>query len=173
MFTNNVTSSLNQSGMFTALRKFLLTLVDVEVIQSQQDMTPAGLDPFITMTTLGLDVMSTNRISYDSDAGIESHARTTRWRCQLDFYGLNAYDMASVISMAFRFEWACSAFKSLGYPVYPVAGREPRQTSFVNSESNFEERWSVDVEMMIDPVVTLPRDFFSDVSVQTSAADTF
>lgn len=170
MFTANVSNSLSQSDMFTALRKFLLLLVDVPVIQSQQNKVALPTGNFIAMTSLGEDVKSTNTITYDnesSDPGAEIHQRTALWRVQLDCFGSESESMASLISTVFRSEWACEAFKSIGYSLAPVSTGDPHQTAFINSESGYEDRWTLDATLTIDKAVTVPRYFFNSALVET------
>ncbi|WAT10149.1 LIC_12616 family protein [Rouxiella badensis] len=170
MFANNVSNSLSQSYMFTALRKFLLLLVDVPVLQSQQNKVALPTGNFITMTSLGEDVKSTNRISYANEAGdpgSEIQQRTAFWRVQLDCFGSEAQSLASLISTAFRSEWACMAFKSLSDSIAPISGGDPRQTAFINSESEYEDRWTLEATLGIDKAVTLPQYFFTQDDVET------
>ncbi|EIC83986.1 hypothetical protein [Serratia sp. M24T3] len=174
MFTANVSNSLSQSDMFTALRKFLLLLVDVPVIQSQQNKVSIPEGNFIAMTSLGEDVKSTNRIDYDngtSTPGDEVHQRTALWRVQLDCFGSESESMAGLISTTFRSEWACEAFKSFGYPLAPVSTGDLRQTAFINSESGYGDRWTLDVTLVIDRSITLPRYFFDSVELEAYSVD--
>lgn len=174
MFTDNVTNSLSQSDMFNAMSQFLLLLVDIPVIQIQQNNISIPAGDFITMTSLGVDVKSTNRIYYDSETstpGSEIHQRTALWRCQIDCYGDEAQNIADVVSTAFRSEWACEAFKSFGYTLYPVSTGDLRQTAFVNASSVYQDRWTFEATLVVDNSITLPRYFFDSALIETYSID--
>lgn len=175
MFADNVSSTLTQSDMFTALRKVLLKLVDVEVLQSQQNRVSSPTGNFITMTSLGLDPKSTNRTEYENQSstpGNEVMRRTLLWRVQLDCYGNEAATMCNLISTVFRSEWACEAFNSTGYAVSPISAGEPRQTAFIDSEQQYGDRWSVDLTMQADVYVRVGQYFFDSATITAVSVDT-
>lgn len=175
MFADNVANSLSQSQMYTALRMVLLNIVNIPVIQSQQNRNAAPTGNFITMTALGLDARSTNRITYDNQSSVpgeENHHRTLVWRVQIDCYGDEAATMANTIATLFRSEWACEAFGATGYAVVPLFAGEPHQTSFINSESAYEGRWTLDLHMQADVAVTAPRYFFDNATITPVSVDT-
>lgn len=176
MFTDGVSNSLSQSDMFTALRTFLLSVVSMPVIQSQQNRVSLPTGNFIAMTSLGMEGKSTNTVTYSdqsSTPGSEKHYRTTLWRAQVDVYGSEAGQIANALAVAFRSEWGCEAFAASGFPVTPAYTDEPRNTAFIDSESQYEDRWTMTMVMVIDNSVTLPRYFFDSANVEAYSVDEY
>lgn len=170
----SATISIKQDDLTTALRGFLLSLVDVEVFLAQENLVPMPNEDFITMTPMFITGLSTNRVSYNDPgvgAGSEMTQRSNQWRCQLDFYGNTAAEMAAIVGTMIRSEYAANWFKQNNMPVTPLYAGEPHQTTMINAEQQYESRWTLDFIAQFNAVVTTPLYFFDEIEVTAIAAD--
>ena len=158
--------SVTQTQLLTALRTFLLGVYDGEVIKSQQNRVPMPTGNFCTMTPLFLTGLSTSRSSYTdpgTNPGTESNERSTEWRVQLDFYGASAADSAATVAALIRTSYACDQLAATG--MQPLYASEPKQTTLITAEQQFESRWTVDFIAQFNPVVQTPMDFADQLAV--------
>lgn len=170
----SATISIKQDDLTTALRGFLLSLVDVEVFLAQENLVPMPNEDFITMTPMFITGLSTNRVAYNDPgvgAGSEMTQRSNQWRCQLDFYGNTAAEMAAIVGTMIRSEYAANWFKQNNMPVTPLYAGEPHQTTMINAEQQYESRWTLDFIAQFNAVVTTPLYFFDEIEVTAIAAD--
>lgn len=173
----SATISITQDDLTAALRGFLMTLVDVDpadifVSQGNDESMPIG--DFITMTPMFITGLSTNRVAYsDSGTGIGSELtqRSNQWRCQLDFYGNSAQEMAAIVGTMIRSEYSANWFRQNNMPVTPLYAGEPHQTTMINAEQQYESRWTLDFIAQFNAVVTTPLYFFDEIEVTAIAAD--
>lgn len=170
----SATISIKQDDLTTALRGFLLSLVDVEVFLAQENLVPMPNEDFVTMTPMFITGLSTNRVAYNDHgvgAGSEMTQRSNQWRCQLDFYGNTAAEMAAIVGTMIRSEYAANWFKQNNMPVTPLYAGEPHQTTMINAEQQYESRWTLDFIAQFNAVVTTPLYFFDEIEVTAIAAD--
>lgn len=160
--------------LYTALRAFLLDLVTCPVLQSQQNRTAMPTGDFILMTGTGSSGLSTDKTTFipgASNPGNETHARSTQWNVQLDCYGQDAADMASLIATTFKTDYAAAQFALAVIEIQPLYANDPRQMTIVDSEQQYEPRWIVELALQFNPVVTLPQDYAIALSVIPAEVD--
>lgn len=170
----SATISITQDDLTTALRGFLLSLVDAEVFLSQENNSPMPIGDFVTMTPMFITGLSTNRVSYydpGAGKGSEQTQRSNQWRCQLDFYGNSAQDMAAIVGTMIRSEYATEWFRQNNMPVTPLYAGEPHQTTMINAEQQYENRWTLDFIAQFNAVIATPLDFMDSIQVGIVAAD--
>lgn len=170
----SATISITQDDLTTALRGFLLSLVDAEVFLSQENNTPMPVGDFVTMTPMFITGLSTNRVSYNDPGfgqGSEQTQRSNQWRCQLDFYGNSAQEMAAIVGTMIRSEYATDWFRQNNMPVTPLHAGEPHQTTMINAEQQYENRWTLDFIAQFNAVISTPLDFMDSIQVGIVAAD--
>lgn len=173
----SATINITQDDLTTALRGFLMTLIDVDpedifVSQGNGESMPIG--DFITMTPMFITGLSTNRVAYNDPgvgAGSEMTQRSNQWRCQLDFYGNTAAEMAAIVGTMIRSEYAANWFKQNNMPVTPLYAGEPHQTTMINAEQQYESRWTLDFIAQFNAVITTPMEFMDSIQVGIVAAD--
>jgi hypothetical protein len=107
MSTIDVGLQVTESDLFKATGDFLSVLFpDAEITQTQQNQTPMPKGGFITMTPLFLTDLSTSAVNYEydgvSDYGRAELRRVDEWQCQLDFYGDQAQNNATIFSRIAR-----------------------------------------------------------------------
>ena len=89
---------------------------------------------------------------------------------QVDVYGPNSGNFAQIISALFRDEYAVSRFAAMSPAISPLYADDPRQLAFSDGEQQYENRWSIDVEMQVDETVTVPQQFADVLTVNVANA---
>ena len=167
--------NVTQTQLYTMLRSFIMNVTGVsQVIQSQGNRVPMPKGDFITMTPMGTIGLSTNYDVYDASgvdasSGSWTNSRDTQWRCQLDFYGVGAANNCAAVSTMVRSLYAADFFRDS--PLTPLYSSEPLQTSMVNGQEQWEERWTMDFHGQYNPSVTFPVDFITSVTFDTELAN--
>lgn len=166
--------SITESALLTALRSFLLGIIGGEVIKAQGNRAAMPTGDFCTMTPLLVTGLSTDRVTYadpGSNPGTGDHSRSTRWDCQLDFYGPSAADHAATVATLIRTGYACEQFAASGVDMQPLYAGEPKQTTMLNAEQQFEDRWTLEFSAQFNPAVSTPQDFAAALTVVPASID--
>jgi hypothetical protein len=172
--------SLTEKATLAALRSVLLGILPagLEVIRTEINRVPQPSAPdFVLLTPISRIRLATN-IDTWTDApeatppiGTRDSLAATEVIVQVDVHGPSSADNAQIISTVLRDEYATIAFTRLGVEVQPLYAEDPRQSPFENGEQQTEWRWTVDVHLQANPVVTTPQDFADVVEVTTYEAD--
>lgn len=170
--STDVTISATQSDFYKALGDFLQGLFsDADIQQSQQNRDPMPVGDFITMTALFSTGISTGVVTYTAPemagTGEQHITRTTRWHCQLDFYGQTAAERAMTFATVVCSPFACDWFREHAPVLSPLYAGDPHQTTMINGEQQYEPRWTLDFVAQINPVVTAPLEFFDSITLKT------
>lgn len=164
-----------------ALRSFLLEIVPagVEVVRGELNrVAEPRVADFIVVTPLFRERLRTNVDTYTDfpeatpPVGTRDSLAAIRFVAQLDIHGPQSADVATIVSTVFRDEFATIAFAATGLEVQPLYAEDPHQTPFENAEQQTEWRWTVDVSLQINPVVSTPQDFADVVVVDLFEVDT-
>lgn len=83
----------------------------------------------------------------------------TQLSIQVDVHGPSAGDNVKIISGLLRSAYGTTAFAASGFDVTPLYTSSPRFVPFLNAEQQVEYRWSVDIELQINPVILTPQQF--------------
>ncbi|KVH51178.1 LIC_12616 family protein [Burkholderia diffusa] len=164
-----------ESIALAALRTFLLSLVPngVEIVRGLENRVPEppGAD-FIVMTPILRERLSTNvtryRDGYPTAPSVKDVWQATRLTVQLDIHGPASGDTVQVITTLWRDAYACDAFAAADLDIAPLYASEPRQMPFLNEAQQVEPRWSVDLVMQVNPLVTVPQDFAAALEIGTA-----
>lgn len=164
------TLTLTEDDLKTALRGFLLSVTDGDVVSGQQNDVAMPLGPFIEMTPIRTQELCRPWSTYhDAGAGlgVETIHRSSSWTCQLDCFGKQAQNAATVISTLFRTDFACRHFANRhdGIVIQPLYASEPRQLPFINAEMNYEKRWVVEVTLQFNALIVVPAAFARELHV--------
>ena len=98
-------------------------------------------------------------------AGTLQEEQSTEMMVQIDVHGPSSGDNSQIISTLIRSEYAVTQMALPGYDMTTLYAEDPRQMPFLNGEQQIEDRWSVDVVLQVNPVVTVPQDFADDVVI--------
>jgi hypothetical protein len=171
----SVTIASLESDAMTALRTFLLAVLPsgVEVVAGQGNRVPEPQsDDYAVITPLMRPRLSTNTLSFANtgtiipdttppqySAGQRISTQATNFVVQCDVRGPNSGDNAQIISTMFRDRYACESMATATITIAPLFASDPRQTPYIDSEDQYEERWSIDLNMQVNPSITTPIQF--------------
>lgn len=152
----------NQVAIFSAVRAYILSLIDCEVVRGLDNGVPMPKQPFICLTPTMSNRLATNQHSYDglSNKAIQANMD---YSIQIDCYGPLSSDWAAIISATWRDDYAVNKMAPTCAPLY---ADDPKQLPIVDGEANFEQRWMLNAVLQYNPVVTVPQDFFDNASVE-------
>ena len=164
--------SITDENIYAALVAFLTAILPAgtPVIQGLQNDVPEPVeDNFVLMIPLFRSRLGTDLVTYNvPGAGSEGSVNitmATEIKVQLDVHGPLSGDNAQLISTLWRSDYGVQQVSSQGYDIAPLYAEDPRQSPFINAEQQFEVRWTVDVSLQANPVVSMPQDFASELSV--------
>lgn len=157
--------SITDDDLLTALRGFLLSAFNAEVVQGQVNRVAMPLGNFIEMTPMLSASLSTARTAWLPDIGAQSFTNPTKWTCQLDFYGADAANNASIFQSIVRTPYACEQLAATGLDFQPLYATESRNTALITGEQQYEGRYTVDLVAQFNPAVQTPQDFTQQLGI--------
>lgn len=168
----SIVVSITEEQLLTALRTFLLTLVPVgtEVIDGNDNRTPMPITPFVMMTTLRFADLSVSRSTYnvptDGTAnGSENNATDVQWNVQIDCFGSGASSNANTIARLIKTPYAVQQFDASGLAMAPLYATEVHNTTMINGEQQYEQRFTFEFVAQFNPVIQTPMQFANEVTV--------
>lgn len=172
----SIVSSITHSQLQTALRAFLLGVLDSswQCIEGQDNRAPMPVGSYVVMTSMTTAYLATPRDSWaagTSNPGVDSTTVSSQWRCQLDFFGPGAQDAALAVSRIVRTDYACGQFTASGVDMQPLYAEEPRNLTMINAENQYEPRWSFDFIAQFNPVISTPLDFADSLTIVPAEID--
>jgi hypothetical protein len=174
-----VTLSLTEDQIFTVLGDFLTSILpsDVEIVRGLVNRVPPPTGPdYIVMTSEFRTRLATNVTTYDtSDPAPTTQAvlEPATFVAQIDVFGPASADNSQIICTLFRSEMATTFFAQSGFDVQPLYVEDPKQIPFSDGEQQYEERWTIDAVMQINPVVTVSQDFANQAVVGLIEVDAY
>lgn len=154
-----------QDDVFTSIRAFIRGVLPCEVIQGLGNRVSMPLSGFVAMTQMAQNRLSTNVDSYADPTpttGTVSAQQAMQITVQLDCYGPQSADWASILSTLLRDEYACIALAPL---VQPLHADDPRMLPLIDGEEQYEQRWTLDARFQVKPIVITPMQFFDEAEV--------
>lgn len=124
------------------------------IVLGQLTGTPGGIGTYSVS-------VPQNIASQKIAAGVMNSLQPVKFTAQLDVHGEFSADNVHIISTLFRDEYGVELFKASGFDVTPLYASEARQLPFKNGEQQIETRWTMDVVMQCNPIVTVPQ-YFAD-----------
>lgn len=172
-----VTIDLTDALIYQALGNFLVGILDpaVEVIQAQENRVPSPIGPnYVVMNSVTRTRLATNVETWDT-VNPAPTAQTvlipTQASVQLDIHGPFGADNATIIDAMFRSGYGCDVFTVSGFAIQPLYADEAKQIPFTNGEQQYEDRWTFDVHMQIDPSITRPQDSANQAHINVINVD--
>lgn len=104
--------------------------------------------------------------------GVRKDLTPTDLTVQVDIHGPNATDYARIIESLFRSEYGTTAFANSGIDITPLYCSEIRQIPFINQEQQYEDRWTLDLHLQVNPVVGTPQQFADELDLTLIDAET-
>lgn len=181
----SATLTFGEASVFEAVRAFLLQILPtpttgLEVIRAQVNRVPEPASPdFAVMTQILRTRLATNTDTYRDGffstppvPGTASRLTPTQFDIQLDVHGPASGDNIQLISTLWRDEYGVRFFDEFpGIDAEPLFSSEPRQMSFINSESQYETRWTIDLSLQLNEVVVTPQEFADQLNVGLISVD--
>lgn len=141
--------------------------------QDNRDAMPKG--EFCILTPLRFTRLSTARGIHNDTGNPETSAMNwTEIRqadIQLDIYGASAGNRAIAIETLFASAYGYEAIQSLDERLAPLYSSAALQTSMINSEGQWEERYTLTLSLQAHIIVTVPQDYFDKADIQAEQAD--
>lgn len=165
------TISITETHVYTAVGRFLLSVLPagVEVIRAQVNRVPEPASPdFVTMTSGRRERLATNVTTYTdpgSNPGSTSALQAMRMTIQLDVHGPAGADNATLITTLWRDEYASIFLAAQNAGMAPLYTSDPQQLPFVNGEQQWEDRWTFDLALQVNAVVTTTQEFADTATV--------
>ncbi|MGF6444391.1 phage neck terminator protein [Paraburkholderia youngii] len=163
-----VAPSITEDDIIVALGAYLHSIVDCEVVRAQGNRVPMPEGPCIVVTPLHQSPLATNVSTYDPNAQTRAVRRSTEWRAQLDCYGAGSSERAAVVSTLFRDTYGCEFFAERIAGVQPLYATDARQGPLVDGSKQYEDRWTFELVMQINPTVTLKQESALSLEIGTA-----
>jgi hypothetical protein len=88
---------------------------------------------------------------------------------QVDVHGPNSAENASILNALFRDGYAADQLEPLG--VSPFYADDPRQVPFITAAKEYETRWTVDLHMQVNLIVSIPMQFADGIVLTVANVD--
>lgn len=160
-----------QVSLFTSLRALILTLIDCEVVQGLGNGVPTPLGGFITITELSKIRLATNTHIYADPTpttGTTAAQQAMQVTVQIDCYGPESSDWAAILATMLRDEYACDLLAPVAQPLH---ADDPKMAPMINGEDQYDQRWMITAVLQVNPVVSLPMQFFEAVDLNLIEVD--
>jgi hypothetical protein len=107
-------------------------------------------------------------------AGVREDLVPTKLTVQVDVHGPASGDNTKIIEGLLYSEYGFDAITAAtAFGVAPLSISDPIQAPFINQEQQYEYRWTMDVDLQIDPVITTPQDFADRIAPTIVPVDIF
>lgn len=146
--------SILEVTVFSALRTFILSIVDCEVIRTQVNRVPTPKGDFIALTPVSAAPLETNTDTWTDTT--KTVLRPVQMNFQVDCYGEKSGDRAQSISMLFRDDYACQSFLAYGLGIQPLYAGDAQQIPLISGEDAYVERWTFELALQVNPTVSFP-----------------
>lgn len=149
-----------------ALRDFILAYLapGLPVVRGLEDNVskPAG-SRYVVITPLTAIRHATNLHNYDRQAEKQTVTQRTTRRVQLDFYGSGADALAITCATLLRDRIGVRFLAPYG--VAPLYAEDAQAMPEPDGRGRWTKRWTVDVMVQMDGIVTVNQPYFDTVNV--------
>jgi hypothetical protein len=157
--TQMIVTSVNVGILMPGQVLFSPDLADRSMIVAQTGGSLGGLG---TYTVSPSQTVAAGTLIY---AGLHRMQQGTQITYQLDIHGPASAENAQAVSTVTRDSWACSWLAPYG--IQPLYANEPRQAPFINAESQYEDRYVVELCVQANPIVAVPQEFADELEIFT------
>jgi hypothetical protein len=159
-----------QRDVYVLLKAFLVTVTGLDpslVIQGlpNRSAMPPASPGFVSMQLSRLKQLRTPEETWDytdvapTEIAVE---QGTELRCQLDLYGAASGDWGAMLQTLLRDETGCIALAGAD-PTNPVCqplyASDAQLVTLDDSESQYEDRWTIEAILQYNPVTSVPMQF--------------
>lgn len=177
--TIDITASLLYQLFGNWLQAQLGAGTTVEQGQLNRISMPQG--NFIVMTLIGSeeDLHKGTRnytwIAADPNPGVEKDTKGVKAVLQIDFYGSNSHDWASLIgrlvSTQYNIDYFAQQNSNGGPDVQPLFATGAKNLALINGEGQYEPRWSLDLHFQYNPTISFPQDFMDALDIHAVSVE--
>lgn len=124
-----------------------------QIVRAQVNRVSMPHDPFVLLTEIMQVDLETPTVSGVANAQVNILG-PKRIDIQVDFYGPAAGDQCAAVKTVFRTAYTCAQFPAGIAPLYCSDGH---QGPLINSEQQYESRWTLTASLQYNPLVYLPQ----------------
>lgn len=132
---------------------------DANIIKGFQNLITAPTGTYVVISPGVLTRQNAGLRSYDTTANTIIEGRHSTYAYQVDAFGPNAPDVANLLSLVWRSEWATDYVNTAGLHFQVLYADEPKQLNIANSENMYEQRFMSMLYLQVNQTVTLPQAF--------------
>ncbi len=157
---------ISTDDIYAALRSYLLSVTPItEVYQAQDTRVPIPVGQYTIMTILRRERMSTGHDTTDAINPVMTTGQVTSYTVQVDIYGDGAGNHAAKVEQLWRTIWSVDLMHSLNAGITPLYADTVFQTSLINSEANYEERYTLSLHMQVQQDIDVAQDIFKQITL--------
>jgi hypothetical protein len=167
------TINIVETDLLAALRSFILVstgFAQDHVIRGRVNGVPMPVGPFVVIASSRVTPWRTNIEYFDAPNNAIDLNAGMQATFQCDCYGAGSMDTAIKLSVALRSAYAQQFFPAGTASMF---ASDPLQLTFVNSEEQYEERWSFDAVLAYNPTIEVPQDYFASVDIGLKPVDVY
>lgn len=160
-------ASIAIDAVITALGAFIQPFVGAaQIVRGQGNRVPPPLDSFVKLTEILQVDLETPTITFDGIPhevpGQVNILGPKRIDIQVDFYGPSSGDQCAAFKGVYRTFYATSQFPDGIAPLYCSDGR---QAPLINSEQQYESRWTITASLQYNPTVSITQQSATKLAV--------
>ena len=165
------TVSPTEDQVFDALFGWLAAVLDLpdttgQIVKGFQNLAAAPTGNYLVVSPGLMQRQDFGRKVYDPAREVVITEAHNTYSYQVDCYGLDGPNWASIIAAAWRTMWGVDAMGAS--PAFmPLYADAPQQLNIANSEGQFEQRFMVKLFGQVNQIVTLPQQFFTAVELDS------
>jgi hypothetical protein len=166
-----MTLDILEPNLFKGLRAWLMNITGYDgdhVVKELSNRVAMPKGNFINMWGLFKMGLSTPVETYNG-AGSLAVQRPLRYTMQVDCYGTDSSNIASLLAVVFRTSQSVLFFQN--YSMTPLWVDEPKKMTFINGEEQYEERWVTVIHFQYNPSATAVQDYVTSTEVALIDAD--
>ncbi len=141
--------------------------VNTPIIRAYDNLTASPVAPYVELTEiLQVDLETPSSTYSDTQVTI---AAPKRIDVQIDLVGTDAGSQAAALTVVMRTPYAAEQFPP---GISPLYCSDARPNSMITGEQQYDYRWTLTMSCQYNPVVALPQQSATSLSVSISEAIT-
>ena len=151
--------SITDQQILTAVRNWLVSAMTGEVVQGYANRVSTPTGGYVTMsgllkTRLGSNEVTFSLPTFPDIVGTEIDTQSYDYHIQLDAYGDDSADWASILNIAYHSQTAFLFFRSQFPGIAPLYMEEPKLVPVVTGEEQYELRWTMVIHLQFKPSIS-------------------
>ena len=138
--------SITESDVLALVRRYIKTLVSCEIRKTQVNRVAMPKGEFVALSPVTVSKRLSTNVHSLAGTVVDVMA-PCQISVQVDCYGPGSDVKAQTISTLFWDDYACQIFKESEFDIQPLYASDPQQIPLVNGEEQYEQRWTLKLEM--------------------------